>query len=311
MKETDPYKKQNGGKKESAKSETPIPLVKSPAANNQDADPCQKEKAVSYDHEGSFAKTLKKWAARQAHKGRCYLGKPTFTDWVVAVATIFIALANWYTWGIVRGGSVQTDKMVTAAQHIETVLQKANRQNRDAIAKTLAQSKKAMEASNKESRNALHASVVQSQLDERAWIVLKGIAHKPELGKPWNLEVIFSNTGKTPARFVKESCNLVSMAGAVDAPRTFKLFPYGSASFVAPGSQHFCVLAASHGITKADLAAIRDRKFTVFVYGAVLYEDVFGDHHWLTFCQKARSDLLGWNPCESHNDTGDGRKPPD
>jgi hypothetical protein len=133
-----------------------------------------------------------------------YLGKPQFTDWVVAIATIVIAFATWQTWREVQSGSAQTDRIVTASQKIQSALELSNTQNQAALTQTLAQSQHAMEASNKQSKAALDATIRNSWLDERPWVGLQGFtcegcSAKDTVITIGKLSGLITNTGKTPA----------------------------------------------------------------------------------------------------------------
>jgi hypothetical protein len=47
----------------------------------------------------------------------------------------------------------------------------------------------------------------------------------------------------------------------------------------------------------------------VYVHGCVLYDDIFKQRHWLTFCHRWRNEIPAFENCEAGNDTGDGNGP--
>jgi hypothetical protein len=121
------------------------------------------------------------------------------TSVLVAFGTLFYAAAaGFQVWLMVEGGK-HTD------EQIGRVIRNVNW-----MARSMDLSQKAaqqgIEASETQSQNALKATQDQMRLDERAWVVLRGAGPAPQLDQPWNLTVVFANTGKTPAKNVQWSC---------------------------------------------------------------------------------------------------------
>jgi hypothetical protein len=150
-------------------------------------------------------------------------------------------------------------------------------------------------------------------LDQRAWVVVKGIEGVPQLDQPWELHVIFTNTGKTPAKNVRMACS------SENGPRLneflFKRVPLGKAqTMIVPNQEPFCFLAFTTPtypkITKDTLDRFANNTLIVSVFGVLSYDDIFGHSHWLTFCRIMHPDGKAWDDCEKGgNDTGDGNPP--
>jgi len=44
-------------------------------------------------------------------------------------------------------------------------------------------------------------------------------------------------------------------------------------------------------------------KRTLYVFGRITYDDIFGKHHWVTYCLRLSDDRTQYQFCEEHNDT--------
>jgi hypothetical protein len=263
---------------------------------------------------------IKPWKIKEtAVRWWNFIKSPDFTNPAIAIATIAIAIATVFTWVEVHSGGKQTDKIVTASQSIKTALETSNTQSQealnksfdhadDALKKTLKQGQDAMDGSNKQSKIALDAAIQQSQLDQRAWIVWRGIGPVPQLDQPWEPQVHFTNTGRTPAKNVLLSCNLVPLDKEARFPK--EVAP-DSPTILAPNDDQFCILKPMTipKVNQTFLDEVSTAIFRVYIYGSADYFDVFGKEHWLTFCRVMQPDGKTWSSCKTGNDTGDGKKP--
>jgi hypothetical protein len=233
-------------------------------------------------------------------------------------AVIYSGFAGWQLYEIHKG-SADTHTLVQAADtqakkmtSMSEAADKIRKASEDMVAqdKLIAENaKKALEASNTQSSQALNATIANFQQDQRAWVVAKGIGGQPKLDQPWTIEVQFTNTGRTPAKNAEFSCNTTPLKSEDDL--TFKPVPFGRPTLVAPQDQSSCVLEPMTipKVTQQVLDFLQRRDLTVFVYGSVIYEDVFGKHHWLKFCRAMSPDGSRWENCSKYNDTGDGEIP--
>jgi hypothetical protein len=170
---------------------------------------------------------------------------------------------------------------------------------------------KATDASNAQSRAALDASIAASRSDQRAWIVLRGIEGIPILDQPWPLKVYFANSGKTPAKHVRVDCHVTP--AKIESEIDFsKVGAHARPTMIAPNDPTtYCPLnpLTIAKVNQDVLDFFSNKKAILFAYGSVTYEDIFGKEHWLTFCRSMEADGKAWDSCETHNDTGDGKRP--
>jgi hypothetical protein len=124
----------------------------------------------------------------------------------------------------------------------------------------------------------------------------------------------FTNTGKTPAKKVKISCNFE--VNISEDAMVFKRAAYGSQNtLIVPNQVPFCDLDISSvfggKMTQEIVGGLTKKEVAVAIFGSVIYDDVFGKTHWLNFCRVARPDGKAWDDCKhGGNDTGDGDPPP-
>jgi hypothetical protein len=225
--------------------------------------------------------------------------KAESTNVAMAIATIVIAIATVLTWREVHNGSIQTDKIVTASQNIQLALNAANQQNRTALDSTLHQSKLALDASNK-----------QAVLSQRAWLSVLVNTVTPAsgmfaAGQPLDIRISQKNTGRTPAlnlKGVTERTTVpVNKDGNTFNPPDFsyKGTPSVSAGNLPPDGVVFGDFQAP--FTSDDFDRVINLKVRIYLHGRIEYDDVFGVHHWLTFC----SFLLpggAYAVCAYHNE---------
>jgi len=142
-----------------------------------------------------------------------------------------------------------------------------------------------------------------STLDERAWVVpFEMTAEKSTTyTNGFYFKLMFKNTGKTPALNVSESHNFaVGISGVLtnDPPiqtNSMLLAPDGI-SFIKSGV-----------IDAGTIEVIRDGDLPEFIYGKIVYDDIFGKHHWTQFCWSIE-DGLNFRPAPVHNSTDDAQQ---
>lgn len=140
----------------------------------------------------------------------------------------------------------------------------------------------------------------QFRADQRAWIAATVISDDPQPGKLFTIVLKMKDTGKTPALDVKV-CTLTDFI-----PRPFvipplqeckdkdwrkagMIVPVGEAtlpSIVTPdGGLQNGLKVPGNGLTDAQFAPFQRGDILPRHYGKITYVDIFGCHHWLTFCQ--------------------------
>jgi hypothetical protein len=207
---------------------------------------------------------------------------------IIAVATVVIAIAAGLTWWEAHGAGTQTDKIIAADERIAA----------------------AMEGSLGQSRIAFDAANKQAILSQRAWlhVLVQTQPHangKPfVVGEPLEIRATTKNTGRTPALNVK-SCTKRDVAGR-DATGGFPppSFVCKDSDYVLDGNMNPDQWSYGDFVkpfTAIDLKRITSQQVRMYVHGGVEYDDVFGAHHWVTFC----SFLLptgAWAQCAYHNE---------
>lgn len=155
----------------------------------------------------------------------------------------------------------------------------------------------------REQRNEMQE---QLELDQRAWVSVKGIELvKAQPGDSGRVRVHFTNSGKTPATQVRTSC-MVQLAANERA--LWKSSLGDNPTVIAPGGDVFCSVTLKASTNPATLKALKAGALQQYVYGVVSYRDIFGKDHWISYCQqRVFADPSDWVYCVRGNGTGEGR----
>lgn len=191
-----------------------------------------------------------------------------------------------------------------------TTTQQSNAQQR------LDNSASALDAKTIADRNAAQAdksfqsTIDNFHQDQRAWVGLDTIEGQPILSKPFKIDIKLRNTGHTPAKKVLiysfyeplliGSGKEITTSGE-NEPRNLGLIQPGATPGFLIDPQ------PSKIVEQADIDRLS--KYTIYVHGTITYEDVFGGHHWTTYCAYYIPTAPLYGICENHNDAGDGERP--
>jgi hypothetical protein len=138
------------------------------------------------------------------------------------------------------------------------------------------------------------------QLDQRAWVAVSEIVPGDETKTPWTINLVFKNTGKTPAK--KFSVKLAGEPVAKGGKPVAAEEVYAENGIIAPDG-FFRSGLSSH--TKYNWETT-----DLVVHGRIYYNSVFGKEHWTQFCYyfvpKSASRTNGFTPCNQGNDVDDG-----
>ena len=233
----------------------------------------------------------------------CFLKRPDSQGIIMAAATVVIAIFTALTFYVIWTGSGDTKKAAAAADKFAT--------SADLIRQKIDSVEGDFQRMATASENSIKATEDAMRLDQRAWVSVKGIGGVPQLNQPWDVNVFFINTGKTPAKNTRLSCKVEPRKAEKDV--SFKEVPYASTgSLMPPGDiGTFCGLhpiPEGEKITQDALDTLSRHEITIFVFGSVSYEDVFDKPHWMTFCRVMQADGKNWNTCAAYrDDTGDGK----
>jgi hypothetical protein len=168
-----------------------------------------------------------------------------------------------------------------------------------------------MYSANKQSADAATSAAKTAEqtmrLDQRAWIAVTAINSKqpPQINQKFAYSVHFIDTGKTPAS------NVVVYPGdeLIDKGQkpNFSISTPVRLGVLSPGSERTYEngpVPATRKIstmTGGDLAVLRTK--TLSIHGKITYDDIFGCHHWITYCASLKDDWSGYVFCAENNDT--------
>jgi hypothetical protein len=168
--------------------------------------------------------------------------------------------------------------------------------------------------------------VDEMRIDRRAWMATSSITGIPQEKELFRPRVSVTNTGRTFAKNIQ-----IHSAGDFVAPghlpdfysRLKEVAEEHSANgasrvLMSPNGQTFTTLEAKeeNRQTSDSIEGLKKGTIKFFIYGQILYDDIFNHPHWLIFC-----DTLEYNPREpenggwfyavykKYNDTGDGQPP--
>jgi hypothetical protein len=158
-----------------------------------------------------------------------------------------------------------------------------------------------------ETRKAIALSDDSIKLDQRAWMGVAYVVGKPEVGKPLIVKVVFKNTGKTPAKNVTIAATaepIYQKKGRPDFAHE-KSIPRISRGLVAPQAEVFSILSdpKSGNINEAVLKAIKAAEVRICIHGVLDYDDIFTQHHWVTFCYCLGTNAENYDAYEEYNNT--------
>jgi hypothetical protein len=185
---------------------------------------------------------------------------------------------------------------------------------RDAVAVasgTLDEAEKSEARQAESNRLSLKSAIDNFHLDQRAWVGVDNIVGAPAKGQSFVIQVYVKNTGKTPAMNVEPWKRVEALARMPhvqpNCRRGLASGPTKSNGFLNPGGTFLLVLNPSHGLPlQQELKDILGAKKSLYVYGCLIYDDVFRSPHWLTYCSSWDEKSNSYAPCEKYNDSGDG-----
>jgi hypothetical protein len=229
-----------------------------------------------------------------------------------ALAALFVCL-QWYE---MHQGGIDTHALAEAtkdaagaasdqadaAQQFSDTAEDINGRMQDAVDQ--------LQAAAENAKSSIRATQDAMRLDQRAWVILRGIEGDLKFNQPWLLSVYFTNTGRTPAKNVRLFCRAVPVVSETEVDFTWSASGTEHPTLIAPNDANsFCGLTplTIPTVTQEVLDIFSTRKKIEVVYGTVVYDDIFRKQHWLTFCRSMHPDGKEWDACASHNDTGDGK----
>ena len=153
----------------------------------------------------------------------------------------------------------------------------------------------------------------QFHLDQRAWIGIEDIRSNPSfptVGDPLEAVVVFHNSGKTAAERL-EGCTVGDPVKRGESPNfSYARDSHFAAGLVSPGTDHHVRLGLTRSISKGTpapltqelLDAINAGDLKIYIHGRISYNDIFGAHHWMTFCYFWDPETRAYAVCAQHNE---------
>lgn len=173
-------------------------------------------------------------------------------------------------------------------------------------------------------KSAAETADTELKISSRAWMAPSIESSVFEVGKPLIVIVAFKNTGKTPAKKVRtcQVARLVNRDGKqIDiscpdsslSPGYEVIFPEGKRERLgnAVGGNNLPPLTPDGMLTYPIAESLRLNRKSAITYGRVDYDDIFGIHHWATFCSimlimpptpGGLPETHSWQSCQVGND---------
>lgn len=231
--------------------------------------------------------------------------KPSFTDWIIAIATMVITIATWMTWKEIEKNSSQTDKIIAASERIKEALELSNKQNQDALNITIKQNKESLEKSLAQGEKALNTTITNSKLDQRAWLGLaKNKVVQFEKTKPVKVDIVAINSGKTPALKIMVAAKFGWNSSVTQSPNEewFKNLNFHPQGSVPPQGTFVYHVNADWDKMALPYEALKENRQTIYVFGEIRYKDISGGSNTTEFClyisDPTSMDLA---MCDTHN----------
>ena len=233
--------------------------------------------------------------------------------WWIAIFTIVLAFVGGITlYEVIEGGSdthalavaagKQAEAAILQAQGIESQTSAAAAQAiaaqtaadaatsaADTAKQTLTQTKVAMDRNASQSKAALDASIANSHLDQRPWLVPSGfhLSAEPSTNAGITVTVSMLDTGKTPAiETINQS--ILAIATVIPPLAVFRVPDpqnVNARSFIPPG------IAGASFTTDPPLipndlllAEYTNHRARLWLYAILRYSDTFQVPHWTRIC---------------------------
>jgi len=224
-----------------------------------------------------------------------------FSAFLVAAGTALYAFAAmWQVYILKESGrqaTIQTEKLILAANRLAQAADAANIQNVRAMEQNLAQA-----------RTALDAQIESSRLDQRAWVGIKSILSAPlEVDKPIQIGVEITNVGKTPAFEFRPVLswrigNRVDInTYAVSKERRDLITAAGEPPVVLFPSQVFSTTIVPGKPNEDFIKQLESGTRMIYVFGELKYVDSFHRPHTTRFCSYYAASSGHFNLCDRYN----------
>jgi len=140
----------------------------------------------------------------------------------------------------------------------------------------------------KESADAAKKTVETMQrferINQRAWLSIKDISYveRPFAGgHRLQVDVGVTNTGRTPAKNANLGLNVEAVEKNREPAFNFP-DPTGSSAVIFPNGDYGN--SGLFNLSRDNWQHVLNGELRVWAYGKVIYNDIFGLHHWIRYC---------------------------
>lgn len=237
-----------------------------------------------------------------------------------AIATVVYAIIVFNQLSVMRGqldqmkdASIQTTKLIEAANRQAKSMEETLFQNREALNQT----NKLIEAADKQAKS-MEEMLIQnreafiqtreiSRDDQRAWIGINDIRiNLMEVGKPLKFEADLKNTGKTVALNCKTEILLAYFPGPFDLKKLNEIKEMknripGDPFALFPGIPKRLTLEGSTIVKEEIINSIKSNTYSVCCLGEIYYSDIYLRSHVTEFCMLYRPNSNSFIHCQEYN----------
>jgi hypothetical protein len=160
--------------------------------------------------------------------------------------------------------------------------------------------------------DGVKATQTSMRSDQRAWVGVKDIRGLPQVGQSWEVVIIFHNSGKTFAQNISAYAFHEPVKRGGQPTFSYVHDRKLSGGLISPGADYHVRLILTRSkngtgqpapLTQPLADDIDSGEHRVYVHGIINYDDVFGVHHWVSFCYFWDTETRGFGAYSDHNDT--------
>lgn len=144
-----------------------------------------------------------------------------------------------------------------------------------------------------------------AKLEYRAWIQFESITHETADRGEFQVIVAIGNSGRTPAKNIKVTWVVEDVDGRKPNFDYTPNLGVTARPVFPPKATMMLPITTTYALTRQRWSDMEQGKRSIFAHGKVTYDDVFGDHHWMTFCQEFSTKLNRFAIYDEYNETDD------
>lgn len=143
----------------------------------------------------------------------------------------------------------------------------------------------------------------QMRLDQRAWVGVHDFKLVTfDVGERSQVNIVLSNSGKTPALDVEEGAIGDDFIPTTEASNkvTQEILKrqsgvaFSPAPVMPPQGQHYIILTSPNILTTDQHDSVLNGSVNEYIVGKVTYADNFKRNQWITFCFDVHRNIKGW-----------------